>query len=98
MLLGKKAEARQFAKRAEEIRAAFNREFFNGTNRTYATGSRCANAIALVMNLCKPEHREAVLNAIVTDLRKTGLTAGDVGYRYLLFARVGRRWSQRRHF
>lgn len=85
-LLGKKAEARQFAKRAEEIRAAFNREFFNRTNRTYATGSQCANAIALVMNLCKPEHREAVLNAIVTDVRKTGLTAGDVGYRYLLRA------------
>ncbi|MEK7781463.1 MAG: family 78 glycoside hydrolase catalytic domain [Verrucomicrobiota bacterium] len=85
-LLGKKAEAKQFAKRAEEIRIAFNKEFFDATNGTYATSSQCANAIPLVMDLCEPQHRAAVLNAIVADVRKTGLTAGDVGYRYLLRA------------
>jgi hypothetical protein len=84
--LGKKTEAKQFAKRAEEIRRAFHKEFFNATNGTYATGSQCANAIPLVMNLCEPQHRAAVWNAIVADVRQTGLTAGDVGYRYLLRA------------
>jgi hypothetical protein len=85
-LLGQKADAKLYTKQAEEIRRAFNREFFNRTNQTYATGSQCANAIALVMNLCEPPHRPAVLNALVADVKQRGLTAGDVGYRYLLRA------------
>jgi alpha-L-rhamnosidase len=85
-LLGKQAEAKQFAQLAEAIRRAFNREFFNTTNHTYATGSQCANAIPLVMNLCEPQHRAAVLDALVADVQQRGLTAGDVGYRYLLRA------------
>ena len=85
-LLGKKSEAKEFTKRAEEIRRAFNKEFFNESFKTYSTGSQCANSIPLVMNLCEPKHRDAVLNAIVADVRKNGLTAGDVGYRYLLRA------------
>lgn len=85
-LLGKTAEARAYAKRAADIRLAFNREFFHATNQTYASGSQCANAIALVLNLCEPQHRAAVLNALVADVKQRGLTAGDVGYRYLLRA------------
>ena len=85
-LLGKKSEAKQFKKLAEEIRRAFNKEFFNTTNKTYSTGSQCANSIPLVMNLCEPKHRDAVLKAIVADVRANGLTAGDVGFRYLLRA------------
>ena len=85
-LLGKKADAKHFEKLAEEIRRAFNKEFFNVTNKNYATGSQCANSIPLVMNLCEPQHRAAVLDAIVADVRQHGLTAGDVGHRYLLRA------------
>ena len=85
-LLGKKADAKHFEKLAEEIRRAFNKEFFNVTNKNYATGSQCANSIPLVMNLCEPQHRAAVLDAVVADVRQHGLTAGDVGHRYLLRA------------
>ena len=87
-LLGIPDEAKTFTTQAGEIRAAFNREFFNATNRSYATGSQCANAIPLVMNLCDPTNRAAVLDAIVADVRRHGnaITAGDVGYRYLLRA------------
>ena len=40
------------------------------------------------MGLVEPEHRASVLEAIVQDIHKRGnaLTAGDVGYRYLLRA------------
>jgi alpha-L-rhamnosidase len=40
------------------------------------------------MGICEPTNRAAVLDAIVADVRKRGnaLTAGDVGYRYLLRA------------
>jgi hypothetical protein len=87
-LLGRDAEAKQFSGRAQEIRAAFNAQFYNVTNRTYATGSQCANALPLVMDLCAPENRAAVLDAIVRDVQTRGnaITAGDVGYRYLLRA------------
>jgi hypothetical protein len=87
-LIGKPDEAQQFETRAAEIRAAFNGKFFNATNRLYASGSQTANAIPLVMNLCDPTNRPAVLGAIVRDIRARGnaLTAGDVGYRYLLLA------------
>jgi hypothetical protein len=87
-LLGKTGEAREFTRQAEDIRAAFNQKFFNPANGSYATGSQCANAIPLVMNLVEPAHRAAVLEALVADVRKRGnaITAGDVGYRYLLRA------------
>lgn len=87
-LLGKTGEAGEFTRQAEDIRAAFNQKFFNPANGSYATGSQCANAIPLVMNLVEPAHRGAVLDALVADVRKRGnaITAGDVGYRYLLRA------------
>lgn len=87
-LLDRTNDSARFSQLASEIRAAFNREFYNSTNRIYATGSQCANAIPLVMGLCEPTNRAAVLAAIVRDVRShdNGLTAGDVGYRYLLRA------------
>jgi alpha-L-rhamnosidase len=87
-LLGKPDEAKQFDELAEQIRAAFNKKFFNAATHQYATGSQCANSLAVVMNLVEPTNREAVINAIVADVRGRGnaLTAGDVGYRYLLRA------------
>jgi hypothetical protein len=87
-LLGETNAAKQFETQAGEIRTAFNREFFDPTNHGYATGSQCANAIPLVMGLADSTSRAAVLDAIVRDVRAHGnaLTAGDVGYRYLLRA------------
>jgi hypothetical protein len=87
-LLGKDDDAKQFSDLAENIHVAFNENFYDATNHFYATGSQTANSIPLVMGLCKPTNRAAVLEAIVADVRKRGnaLTAGDVGYRYLLRA------------
>lgn len=85
-LLGKTEDAQNFAALAEKIRAAFNEKFYDATNHMYATGSQCANAIPLVFGLCEPSHRAAVVEAIVRDVQAHGLTAGDVGYRYLLRA------------
>jgi alpha-L-rhamnosidase len=89
-LLGKPDEAKQFDELAGQIRAAFNQTFFNPAAGQYATGSQCANSLAVVMNLVEPTNRAAVLEAIVADVHHHGnaLTAGDVGYRYLLRALV----------
>jgi alpha-L-rhamnosidase len=87
-LLGKTDDAKNYSELAEKIRAAFNGKFYDPTNRTYATGSQCANAVPLVMGLCEPANRAAVLDALVRDIRAhdTANTAGDVGYRHVLRA------------
>jgi hypothetical protein len=87
-LLGKADEAKQFADQAETIRAAFSEKFFNPTNHDYSTGSQTANSIPLVMNICEPSNRAAVLDAVVRDVRArtNAVSAGDVGYGYLLRA------------
>jgi hypothetical protein len=87
-LLGIRREAVEYRELAGRIRTAFNQTFFDPVAGRYATGSQCANAIPLVMNLVEPARRAAVLAAVVRDVRERGnaLTAGDVGYRYLLRA------------
>jgi alpha-L-rhamnosidase len=87
-LLGKTDDAKDYAGLAGKIRAAFNEKFYDATNHFYATDSQTANSLPLVMNLCDPTNRAAVLDAVVRDVRAHGnaLTAGDVGYRYLLRA------------
>lgn len=84
--LGEDADARRLTAMAEEIRAAFNRTFFDAKEGSYATGSQCANAMPLVFGLVAPVDRSRVVEALVRDVRERGLTAGDVGYRYLLRA------------
>lgn len=86
--LGEQADAAELAQCAEEIRAAFNAKFLDAAKGSYATGSQCANALPLAIGLVPPEQRAAVLDAIVQDVRGRGdaLTAGDVGFRYLLRA------------
>jgi hypothetical protein len=87
-LLNKPEDERNYFELAKKIRAAFNEKFYDRTNHCYATDSQCANAIPLVMGLCEPANRAAVVESIVRDVRSRGnaLTAGDVGYRYLLRA------------
>jgi hypothetical protein len=81
-------DAKLYERRAAEIRAAFNAAFFDDKAGVYSTGSQTANALPLVLGLVPPERRAAVLEAIVKDVRARGnaLTAGDVGYRFLLRA------------
>jgi len=86
-LLGKENDEKTYAELANNIRQAWLREFRNDDG-TYATSSQCSNALALVMELADPEDREKALSALVKDVRDRGdaMTAGDVGFRYLLQA------------
>ncbi len=87
-LLGKTADAEFFDKHAAEIRISFNNEFFKSETGQYSTGSQTANAMPLAFNICEPQNRKMVIEAVVADIRKHGnaITSGDVGYRYLLQA------------
>ncbi|WP_428940854.1 family 78 glycoside hydrolase catalytic domain [Fontivita pretiosa] len=87
-VLGHEDEAKDFEARAERIRDSYNRHFFNAEAGTYATNSQCANALPLVMGIVEPKDRDRVLAALVQDVEQRGyaMTAGDVGFRYLLQA------------
>ena len=85
-LLGRTDDARRLAAESETVRQAFNRALFDAAKGSYATGSQCANALPLVFGMVEPDQRARVLAALVQDVQAHGLTAGDVGYRYLLRA------------
>jgi hypothetical protein len=87
-LLGYADDAGKYEELARSIGEAFNQQFFDPARDQYAQGSQCANSMPLAMGLVEPAHRAAVLNAVVQDVTRRGnaLTAGDVGYRYLLRA------------
>jgi alpha-L-rhamnosidase len=87
-LLGHVDEATDYLARAERIRARYNRQFYKPETGTYATGSQAAHAIPLVMGIVDLDERPRVLDALVRDVEQHGyaMTAGDVGFRFLLQA------------
>jgi hypothetical protein len=68
------------------VRKAFNEKFYHADTHQYGSGSQAANAMAVYMGLVDSADKAAVVENIVRDVRAHGnaLTAGDVGYRYLL--------------
>ncbi|MEJ0001219.1 MAG: family 78 glycoside hydrolase catalytic domain [Verrucomicrobiota bacterium] len=85
-LLGKIDDAARYRQQADEIRGAFNRALFHADTNEYGNGGQSADSIALVMGLVDPANSSAIVDNIVRDVQAKGLTAGDVGYRYLLRA------------
>ena len=85
-LLNKNNEANDFKTLAARVKKSFNDLFFNDTTKQYGTGSQTSNAIAVYMGLVNEKDKAAVINNIVKDVRNhnNSLTAGDIGYRYLL--------------
>jgi hypothetical protein len=85
-LLGKSADATRYQKLAVEVKQSFNNSFFNEGTKQYGSGSQTANAMAIYCGLVDPKYKTAVVENIVQDLRSrnNSLTAGDIGYRYLL--------------
>lgn len=84
-LVGNDYDAECYAALAEDVKQAFNDRFFHKDTNQYDTGSQCANALALYLDLVPAERRQAVLDNLVKDIKAHGtrLTTGDVGNRYL---------------
>lgn len=86
--LNKTADAGLFKNASEQIRMAFNREFYKQATGTYSTGSQATSAMALFFNFTEPENRENLLNKLVDDIHnhQDSFTTGEVAYRFLLRA------------
>lgn len=86
LLLEKEEDAQKYAELASAIKSAFNKKYFNQDTKTYDRNSQAVNAIALYFGLTEEENHAQVFQNLVADIRahNNGLTAGDVGYRYVL--------------
>lgn len=86
LLLGKTADAAEFNTLAARVKDAYNAKFFNKEKAQYGTGSQAANAISVYMELVPDGYRDQVIENIVKDVRarNNSLTAGDIGFRYLV--------------
>ena len=85
-LLNKINDVKTYEQLAAEVKRSFNNLFFDKQKLQYDSASQAANAMALFMGLVEPQNRKAVVNALIKDIRSrnNALTAGDVGYRYVL--------------
>lgn len=85
-VLGKTSDVKTYDLMASNIKIAFNKRFFNPETNQYGSGSQTSNAIPLYMGLVDSQNRNAVLQNLINDIKQHNnqLTAGDIGYHYLL--------------
>jgi alpha-L-rhamnosidase len=88
LLLGRADDAAADGALAEREKDAFNRRFWDAANGYYDKGSQTANAMPLALGIVPEDKRAAVLEHVVADIRahEDHVTAGEVGYPYLLRA------------
>jgi hypothetical protein len=86
--LNRKEEAATYQQLSAEIKSAFNAKFFHADTKQYASGSQTSNAMALYLGLVDASNQQAVLNHLVESIRQNNyaLTAGDIGFHYVLKA------------
>ncbi len=85
-LLNKKEDAVAYSRLANEIKLSFNNLFFNVVTNQYGSASQTSNAMALYMGLVNDKDKQAVIDNLIKDIRgrNNALTAGDIGYKYVL--------------
>jgi alpha-L-rhamnosidase len=87
-LLGKVDDSKKYFKLSEEIKQSFNQKFFDDNTKIYSTGSQTAMSMPLCVGLVENENIQKVFNNLVLSIENSGkaLTAGDVGFHYLIKA------------
>jgi alpha-L-rhamnosidase len=87
-LLNKLNDGKKYQQLSVKVKQAFNNAFFNKQKMQYDSVSQTANAMASYIGLVETKNRKAVIDALIKDIkgRNNALTAGDIGYRYVLRA------------
>ena len=85
-LIGEQKDALDYRNMAEEIRKAFNKKFFDPVTKIYSTGSQTAYSMPLFFGMADDSCKQDIVDNLIKSINKNNkaLTAGDVGYRYLL--------------
>ncbi|HOW84565.1 MAG TPA: family 78 glycoside hydrolase catalytic domain [Candidatus Aminicenantes bacterium] len=85
-VLGKTADAALYDKLAAEIRAAFNREYYNPKTGDYAEGTQTANALPLFLDI-PTEKQWGTWGRLFDNIvygRNAHLTTGIIGTKYVM--------------
>ena len=85
-LTGEKEDALYYSSMSEDIRKAFNTKFFDPETKIYSTGSQTAYSMPLFFGMVDDSCKKDVVGNLIKSINENNkaLTAGDVGYRYLL--------------
>lgn len=83
--IGNTYDSRLYGQLAEEVRKSFNQRWYRPAEKSYASGSQTALAMAIYFDIVESENRSAVLAKLVEEVKRRGnrLTTGDIGNRYL---------------
>ena len=87
-ILGKNTDKQNITAWSDSVKTSFNSKFFNEQTGIIATGSQTSMAMPWSVGLVDPKYREIVINNLEDSIRANGnaLTAGDVGFHYLVDA------------
>jgi len=83
-VLEKTDDAESYGRLAEDIKSAFNKNFYNADNKTY--GSQTTDTLALYLELVPAADRNAVADSLVRDVvekHETHHSTGHMGSRYI---------------
>jgi alpha-L-rhamnosidase len=86
-ILGNETDAKAYGKLAEEIKAAFHKEYYDPKTGNYANGTQTANALALFLELAPPDARNAAWGNLFDNLaykNNSHLTTGIIGTKYVM--------------
>jgi alpha-L-rhamnosidase len=86
-VLGRAQDAAAYDKLASEVRAAFNREFFNPKTGYYADGTQTANTLPLFLDIATDKERDGAWDKLFNDIvykHDSHLTTGIIGTKYIM--------------
>jgi hypothetical protein len=85
-LLGKTDDEKMYQRLGEDIRKAYIKKYMDSTTGKIDRNSQTANAISLSVGLVDAQDTARIMRNLIEDIRgrNNALTAGDVGFSYLL--------------
>lgn len=86
-ILGNEKGAKAYSQLAEEIKAAFHKEYFDPQTGNYANGTQTANALALFLELAPENARAKAWDNLFNNLaykNNSHLTTGIIGTKYIM--------------
>ncbi len=86
-ILGNEADATAYRARAEVIREAFHKRFYNAESGVYGNGTQTSNVLPLYLDIAPKKVRGRVAGNLRFDVlyrHNTHLTTGIIGTKYLL--------------
>ncbi|MBN1349412.1 family 78 glycoside hydrolase catalytic domain [candidate division KSB1 bacterium] len=94
-ILGKTADADQYAALTAKIKDAYNRKFFNSKTNQYENGSQFENSFPLLLGIVPEKLKPVILQKVIDDIvsnHEGHLTTGILGTKYMIdmLAREGR--------